>query len=92
MDWEMPENIDKMTRTVQESFSSQTQSNSEMTAAAKNMGTLPAAVADAVARALNGIGIKAIDPQHDGLRITERMEETPAMVVGAAAGLIRTSW
>lgn len=44
----------------------------------------------AAVKALNGIGIKAIDPQHDGLRITERMEETPAMakaIVGAGVGL-----
>ena len=42
--------------------STQQQSNSEMTAAARNMGALPSAVANAVASALNGIGI-SIDGQ-----------------------------
>ena len=44
----------------------------------------------AAVKALNAIGIKAIDSQHGGLRVTERMEETPAMaqaIVKAGIGL-----
>lgn len=53
----MPENIDKMTRTVQESFSGQAQSNSEMTAAANDLKGLPAAVATAVRSGMSGVTI-----------------------------------
>lgn len=57
MDWEMPENIDKMTRTVEESFSGQAQSNSEMTAAANDLKGLPAAVSAAVRSGMSGVTI-----------------------------------
>lgn len=57
MDWEMPENIDKMTRTIDESFATQTQSNSEMTAAANDLKGLPAAVATAVQNGMSSVTI-----------------------------------
>lgn len=57
MDWEMPENIDKMSRTIEESFAGQSQSNSEMTAAANELKGLPAAVGAAVRSGMSGVTI-----------------------------------
>jgi ABC-2 type transport system ATP-binding protein len=45
---------------------------------------------EAAAKALAGIGVRAVPAERDSLRVTERMEETPAMaraIVGAGVGL-----
>ena len=63
--WEIPETLDKMTKAAEElsgESDGQKQSNTEMTQAANGLKGLPAEVANAIAAALNGIGI-SIDGQ-----------------------------
>ena len=57
MDWEMPENIARMTQTMEDSFAGQRQSNSEVTAALGNLEGLPAAVSAAVQAGMSNVTI-----------------------------------
>ncbi len=55
MDWEMPEYLARMTQTLEDSFSGQQQSNSEVTAALGNLEGLPAAMAQAVQAGMSSV-------------------------------------
>lgn len=57
MDWEMPENIARMTQTMEDSFAGQRQSNSEVTAALGNLEGLPAAMSAAVQAGMANVTI-----------------------------------
>ena len=57
MDWEMPENIARMTQTLEDSFAGQQQSNSEVTAALGNLEGLPAAMSAAVQAGMANVTI-----------------------------------
>ena len=57
MDWEMPENIARMTQTMEDSFAGQQQSNSEVTAALGNLEGLPAAMSAAVQAGMSNVTI-----------------------------------